>query len=171
MTTIYRFKLSNDISEMVTSFAKIHQFDDRKTYKEAWEDWCKDNNETINREVRRLTDIGYDGDVLDKMYKAGRYYFRTKNTKEKKEPKQRRAYISMNTEVLDAMDEHIKQNVDNNDYSPANGFDSFCKSNTNILAAEIRRICAENENINAKVLTKKIKKTYKNRYYLYSKQN
>jgi len=171
MTTIYRFKLSDDISIIVTSFAKVHQYDDRKTYKEAWEDWCSENNECINREVKRLTDIGYEGDVLDKMYKAGRYYFRNKNTKEKKEPKQRRAYISMNTEVLEAMDEHIKKNVNQNDYSPATGFDSFCNEATNILATEIRRICGENENINAKMLTKKIKKTYKNRYYLFTKLN
>ena len=58
MTAIYRFKLSNDITEMVTSFAKIHQYDDRKTYKESWLDWCNENNEEINREVRRLTDLG-----------------------------------------------------------------------------------------------------------------
>ena len=131
MTTIYWFKLSNDISEMVTSFAKIHQFDDRKRTKKLFEDWCKDNNETINREVRRLTDIGYDGDVLDKMYKADVTISELK-TRKKKGTKAKTCYISMNTEVLDAMDEHIKQNVDNNDYSPANGFDSFCKSNTNI---------------------------------------
>ena len=171
MTAIYRFKLSNDITEMVTSFAKIHQFDDRKTYKESWLDWCNENNEELNREVRRLTDLGYEGDVLDKMYKAGRYYFRTKNLKEKKEPKKRRAYISMNSEMLEAMDEHIKQNANNDDYSPASGFDNFCETNKNLLAEEVTRICTDVENVTAKMLSKKIKKTYKNRYYLYSKQN
>lgn len=170
MSTIYRFKLSNDITDMVTSFAKMHQYDDRKTYKEAWEDWCNENNETITREVNRLVDIGYEGDVLDKMYKAGRYYFRTKNLTEKKEPKERRAYISMNNEILEAMDEHIKHNSDNDDYTPATGFDNFCISNVNILTTEIRRILDEVEGVTGKILTKKIKKTYKNRYYLYSKQ-
>ena len=169
MTTIYRFKLSENVTDMVTEFAKVHQFDDRKTYKTAWEEWCENNNEPINREIRRLCDLGYEGDVLDKMYKAGRYYFRTKNLTEKKEPKQRRAYISMNNEILEAMDEHIKQNANDNEYSPASGFDSFCEISKNILAAEIMRICEEHPNINTKTITKKFKKTYKNRYYLYSK--
>ena len=170
MTAIYRFKLSATITDLVTAFAKIHQFDDRKTYKEAWTDWCHDNNEEINRETRRLDELGYDGDVLDKMYKAGRYYFRTKNLKEKKEPKKRRAYISMNSEMLEAMDEHIKSNANNDNYSPASGFDNFCETNKNILAEEIKRICSELADVKAKMLSKKIKKTYKNRYYLYSKQ-
>ena len=69
-TTVYRFKLSNDIVDMVTSFAKIHQYDDRKTYKEAWEDWTNDNNNVITREANHLLEMGYEGDVIDKMYKA-----------------------------------------------------------------------------------------------------
>lgn len=169
MTTIYRFKLSDDITEMITDFAKIHQYDDRKTYKTAWEEWIDENDGTISREINRLCELGYDGEVLDKMYKAGRYYFRTKNLCEKKEPKQRRAYISMNNEILEAMDEHIKQNAAATDYSPATGFNNFCETNRNILAAEIVRICQENQNIKTKLISKKIKKTYKNRYYLYSK--
>lgn len=169
-TTVYRFKLSNDIVDMVTSFAKIHQYDDRKTYKEAWEEWTNDNNNVITREANRLLEMGYEGDVIDKMYKAGRYYFRTKNLSEKKEPQQRRAYISMNSEILEAMDEHIKQNAEEEDYSPASGFDNFCETNVNILSNEIRRILDEAENVTSKMLIKKIKKTYKNRYFLYSKQ-
>ena len=76
----------------------------------------------------------------------------------------------MNSEILEAMDEHIKQNAEEEDYSPASGFDNFCETNVNILSNEIRRILDEAENVTSKMLIKKIKKTYKNRYFLYSKQ-
>lgn len=163
--------MSEEVSEMVTTFAKVHQYDERKTYKEEWEKWCDENNDVLNTEIRRLTDLGYDGNVIDKIYKAGRYYFRKKNTKDKKEPKQRRAYISMQNEVLEAMDEHIKNNSEKTDYCPASGFDDFCKQEVQLLTNEVNRICNNIPDINAKMLTNKIKKTYKNRYYLYSKQN
>ena len=70
-TTIYRFKLSDDIIEIVTHFAKIHQHDERKQYKESWKKWCDDNENMIYRETTRLSDLGYQGDVISKMYKAG----------------------------------------------------------------------------------------------------
>jgi hypothetical protein len=55
------------------------------------------------------------------MYKVGRYYFRKKQLHAVSEPKQRRTYLSMNTSVLDAMDEHIQTNVRNPDFTPSNG--------------------------------------------------
>ena len=36
------------------------------------------NNNLIDTEVLRLKKLGYNGDVIGKMYKAGRYYFRKK---------------------------------------------------------------------------------------------
>ena len=40
---IFRFNLSDDIMQRITQFAKIHQYDDRKNYKEAWNTWIEDN--------------------------------------------------------------------------------------------------------------------------------
>ena len=48
-TKIFRYKLSNDILSIITQFAKIHQLDDRHSYKEAWEVWLNENKEYIKR--------------------------------------------------------------------------------------------------------------------------
>jgi hypothetical protein len=66
-----------DLSE----FSKVHQFDDRHTYKKEWMKWSQRENiaEAIEIEKRRLEENGYNGDIDDKMFKAGRYYFRKKN--------------------------------------------------------------------------------------------
>ena len=75
---IFRYKLSDDIMAIISQFAKIHQFDDRHAYKEAWSRWLVDQQDTVEREVMRLQQLDYDGDIIDKMFKAGRYYFREK---------------------------------------------------------------------------------------------
>ena len=168
-TTIYRFKLSNDVTDQVTQFAKVHQHDERKQYKEAWAQWCSDNENMIHRETNRLSELGYQGDVISKMYKAGRYYFRNKNLNEEKKPKKRRQYISMDSDILEAMDNHIKTASKDEDYSPAAGYDDFCKKNINILKDEITRICETNADIKSATLSNKFKKTYKNRYYLFTR--
>ena len=56
----------------------MHRYDDRKTYKEAWTAWLlmEDTATIFNAEVARLTNLGYKGDVADKLFKSGRYYFR-----------------------------------------------------------------------------------------------
>ena len=169
--SVYRYKLNDEIMELITKFAKIHQYDDRKSYKESWKLWVEKNSETLNREKNRLKDIGYKGSVEDKMFKSGRYYFRKKpvETKEKqKEKQERRNYISMDHTILDAMDEHISNSMKNDNFSPASGYNNFCKENFNLLKDEICRICENNE-ITTEDITSKIKKTYKNRYFLISK--
>ena len=108
---IYRFKFTDDVMELITQFSKIHQFEERNDYKESWEEWCEDNIELIEIESRRLANLGYEGDVIDKMYKAGRYYFRNKDTLDSTEPKKRRVYISMDTAILSSMDKHITENI------------------------------------------------------------
>ena len=80
----------------------------------------------------RLTDLGYEGDIIDKMFKSARYYFRKKST-EKNEPQARRTYIGTQKELLDAMDEHIINNIKKNDYKPSTAFHEFCLENLKLL--------------------------------------
>lgn len=173
---VYRYKLSDDIMKEITNFAMIHQYDDRHSYKEAWAVWREENKDYLNREVQRLTEIGYDGSVEDKMYKAGRYYFRKKgllsaDENVNKDTKQRRDYISIDRQVISLMDEHLKNTMKNsNTLSPAEMYNDFCKIHTNtpVFCEEIKRICANNR-IKASDVSAKIKKTYKNRYYILSR--
>jgi hypothetical protein len=142
----------------------VHQYDHRKDFKEAWNIWTEDNDNIVGEEVRRLTNLGYDGDILDKMFKSARYYFRKKST-EKKAPVKRRDYIGIQKELLDSMDEHINSRLNDDDYKPSDGFDEFCKANIDLLKEEVNILC-RNGFTNSTEIKNKIKKTYKNRYFL-----
>jgi len=157
---IYRFKFTDDFMGELYKFSKIHQYDDRKDFKEAWKIWTLENDDIIESEMCRLLRLGYKGDVLDKMFKSARYYFRKKGT-EKKEPKQRRQYISVNRELLEAMDYHIH----NNSCQPKDGFIDFCKNNETILKETISLIFEQGTK-DKELIEDKIKKTYKNRYFM-----
>lgn len=80
---IFRYKFSDDIIALISEFSKLHKLDDRKIYKENWNTWVKTNEDIIKQEVERLHGLGFEGDVIDKMFKAGRYYFREKKNKNK----------------------------------------------------------------------------------------
>ena len=161
---IFRYKFTDDFTGELFKFSKIHQYDHRKDFKEAWNIWTEDNDDIVSEEVRRLTNLHYDGDILDKMFKSARYYFRKKST-EKKEPLKRRDYIAIHRDLLDAMDDHIKSNISGDDYKPSDGFDEFCKANIDLLKEEVNILC-RNGFTNSVEIKNKIKKTYKNRYFL-----
>lgn len=160
---VLRFKFTQDVMDTILGFAKLHQYDDKASYKEAWDEWKDDNEDMITRESSRLTELGYSGSVIDKMYKSGRYYFRTKSM-EKTEPKKRRKYINMSKEIIEKMDEHINMHIGNEEFTPANGYENFCKSYVVDLKEEVTRIVTNGE-ITSEDIVLKIKKTYKNRYF------
>lgn len=160
---VYRYKFSDEIARSIYEFAKLHQFDDRPTYKEAWKDWTETNEDEIRREINRLTELGYDGSVEDKMYKSGRYYFRNKSTNQT-DPRERRTYVPTSADLIDSMDTHIRMHHVNPEYTPANGYDDFCKNYKVELVAEIEYL-KQNAITDQKEIASKIKKTYKNRYF------
>jgi hypothetical protein len=162
-TFIYRFKFTQNFMDEMYKFSKVHQYDDRKSFKEAWEIWTQEQEDLIEREVARLNNLGYDGDVLDKMFKSARYYFRKKGTS-KPEPKERRKYLGVHKELLDAMDAHILNGRNSQEYKPSDGFVDFCKTNTEELKEEIAKLL-ENDMDSSEIMNK-IKKTYKNRYFI-----
>ncbi len=161
---IFRFKFTEEFMEELYKFSKIHQYDERKDFKEAWQLWVDENLELVDTESRRLNMLGYEGDILTKMFKSARYYFRKKSTVPV-EPKQRRQYISVNHELLEAMDTHVKTNIRTDGYQPKTGFVSFCKENEVILKQTISNIFEQGIK-DAETIQTKLKKTYKNRYFI-----
>ena len=150
--------------EELYRFSKIHQYDHRHDFKEAWNVWINENEECVYTEVRRLMNIGYVGDVIDKMFKSARYYFRKKNI-DKKELKKRKIYIGTNKELIEAMDSHIQSSLLERNYKPSAGFLDFCKNNTALIKEEIQ-ILVKNGMTETAEIQEKIKKTYKNRYFM-----
>ena len=179
---VFRFKFNKEIIDMLTYFAKLHQYDKRADYKEAWKAWYEENNDTLQREANRIIGLGYSGNVEDKMYKAARYYFRNKalmgsneNTEksiiESNTDQKKRDYITLSIILLDLMDEHIKSNINKSDFTPAKAYCNFCNTFSEEIKREIQVLIAEYVHITNNDICKKIKKAYKNRYYQYITHN
>jgi len=80
----YRFDFTDDMQNELLDFAKIHRYDDRHTFKDAWTTWItnKEIAELIALETEHLETSGFKGDALDKMFKSVRYYYRKKLNKQ-----------------------------------------------------------------------------------------
>ena len=160
---IYRYKFSTDFMKILLQFAKIHQYDDRHTFKEAWKIWIEENSDDVESEIRTLNTTGYTGDIIDKMYKSARYYFRKKDTSAK-EAKKRRVYISLNKEFLNVMNMHVQKFCVDEKNTPAEGYEEFCQTHKAELSDEVTHIFKAGI-IDAKDISAKLKKTYKNKYF------
>lgn len=162
---IYRFKFSDEMIERMKEFSRIHKFDDRNDFKESWQTWTKENSNTIDKEQKRLETLGFHGDIHDKMYKSIRYYY-CKKSNVKQQPKQRRKYISLNKEILFQIDRHIENNIEvGGSIKPSVGFEDFI---TNIYNNSLTRYNDElkTQGLSNEDIHNKLKKTYKNRYFV-----
>lgn len=165
---IYRHTFTEHFMEEMYCFSKIHQYDDRHSFKEAWTQWTEEKKELILCETRKLVNDGYEGNVMDKMFKSARYYFRKKST-EKKEPRKRRNYIGMSRELLESIDKHIYENIKKPDYKPSDGYNDFYEQNIEIINNEIANWTNMGQLNQKEDMIAKIKKTYKNRYFVITK--
>lgn len=175
----FRFDFSPRVVSEIAEFAEQHMDDHRKEYKDAWGPWCEEHKDMIAGEILRLKQTGYDGNITDKMYKAGRYYFRKKSKKARaaeavrgpneegtQEPaKKKRMYITVKPDTLLHIDAHINQHKQDNDFSPKTGYEKFLKARDEIVLSESENLKRKFEMSDADVRNK-IKKTYKNRYYI-----
>lgn len=164
---IYRYKFTESFVESLKDFSKIHQYDDLITYNEAWKNWLEENRDIVNREIKRLETLGYSGDIKKKMYKSARYYFRVKTGGSKAEPVKRRPYISIDRDVLSAMDDHIIESMRKLTFTPSEGYNSFCENHLDVLKDEVLRM--HETGLSSEDITNKVKKTYKNRYFIVSR--
>lgn len=187
----YRFVFSPIVIEQLSIFAKVHQYDDCKVFKEEWQQWIEEDEikSIIDTEVKRIYADGFVGDVMDKMFKSARYYYRKKPNKPKVPQQERKVYEGVPQSILMKMDEHINTQIkehiiqdkhNNQDdssqpnkliskISPATSFDNYCTENQSVILQYIKEL---NENIDEQLdrefiveTINKLKKTYKNRFY------
>ena len=76
---IFRYKFSEEFTNHLYQFSKIHQYDHRKDFKAAWDIWLEENAVIVSEEVYKLTNLGYDGNILEKMFIRLSYESNTKN--------------------------------------------------------------------------------------------
>ena len=61
--SIFRYKFTEEFMIELYNFSKIHQYDDRKTFKDSWNTWVEENEDVIQSEINRLTNLDYKGDI------------------------------------------------------------------------------------------------------------
>lgn len=167
-TKIYRYKFDPLFQTELEKFSIIHKYEERKDYKESWKKWLEDNNTIIQREMDRLTALGYEGDMEKKMYTSVRYYFKNKKeTTKDNETKKRRNYITIDKTILKNMDDFIGKH---SNMKPSESMKEYIEENYYILEKEKDKILKNNEDVTDMMVMNKFKKTYKNRYYIFSKK-
>ena len=166
---IFRFEFSESLVEKLGAFSKQNEMVDRETYKDEWKKWLDENQGLIEEEDARLKGIGYQGNIQDKMYKSSRYYFRKKSTA-KKAPVERKKYVSLDKSILLEIDRHILNNIGREDFKPSIGFAEFCESSKESVD-ECSTYLEGKGVTSAESVREKIKKTYKNRYFVHSKKS
>ena len=164
----YRFKFTPEFLDVLTRFSITHQYDTPKDFKEAFGSFKDEFKNEIEREINVLNKNGYKGDAIDKMYKSARYYFKNKDYSQKnKAEKKRRKYITQDKEFISSIDEHIETIIE--DMKPSDGFEQFKEKFTEEHNNEQERL---SEYFADKLdIEQKIKKTYKNRYFINQKYN
>ncbi len=166
----YRYKFSSDFLANLKEFSRIHRFDESQIFKEHWEVWCKENKSIIEQESNKLKADGYQGDVLVKMYKSARYYFKNKSN-EKKQAKKRRQYIGLEPDFRDAIDEHIENISMRQELKPQDGFVNFLDSVKYAEVIRLEKLRLESYDFTKDQISAKFKKTYKNRYFTNQKKD
>ena len=164
---VFRHKFSKQFIQVLGEFSKNHHEEDRKTFKSSWQQWIgqSDIELLMNDEIKSLRASGFEGDVLDKMFKSTRYYFLKKIDSEKdSDKKERKSYVGLNKLVLEHMDLHIKQHLGSR---PEDAYNDYCNQFTEKIKGEIQ-IMADETGDSIEDVYKKYKKTYKNRFYVMS---
>ena len=162
-----RHDFGEKFMEELKHFAVVHKFDDRKVFKEAWNVWANQGSikMQIDEEVERLQNDGYKGDVIDKMFKSARYYFRKKQEKteqEKKEGVARKQYLSLCPRFLEQIDIFIVDLLKSEAYSPASAYEKFCKDKKELIITQVDILVLDMEPDDVCI---KLKKTFKNRFH------
>jgi len=180
-----RYTYSEEVVEQLSSFAKVHEYDDRKEFKDAWQKWMEepDIKSLIMTEVSRLTANGLSGDILDRMYKSARYYYRKKGGEAVTEPTIRKEYEGLPRSVLKTIDDYIYSEINRNvvetdkgdnhiiTITAAQSFTTYCKLHYDVISNLLPPMNDDDCNVNKnmreelKKVTDRLKKTYKNRFY------
>jgi len=159
----YRYNLSDDL----LSYIKIHFLEryDGHNFDEYWEEWKLSERIKImfEMEKRRLEKDGWEGNIDVKIKKSIKYYYLNINKEKKSSKKKRRKYIHIDENISILMDDFIKNTKIK---KPSKAFNDFVKKNNDCYNNECKRLKGKMKEIEIPL---KIKKTFKNKFYLKNK--
>tara|TARA_X000000368_G_scaffold338332_1_gene276296 strand:- start:1525 stop:2061 length:537 start_codon:yes stop_codon:yes gene_type:complete len=167
--TTYRFKFNKELLDSIKEFSKLHSNDNCDDFLDAFHLWKRVNNEIISLEEKRILDLGFNGNIEEKIYKSARYYFKNKkNTTYKLNKQLKTNYIPRNPVFFKMMETYINKNP----IKASLLYKEFInETDTHILSeinTEIVRL--KTFELNQTECLQKIKKMFNNAYYKIKKQ-
>ena len=163
----YRYNLSKDLlSYIKINFIKRPEVNNHEYFDELWKEWIKTERVKIlfKIEEQKLKDEGSSGNIYEKIFKSIRYYYLNKDDEKKSTKKKRRKYIHIDEGLSDVMNKFIKKT---SIVKPAKAYNKFILNNKDLYNSECVRLKEHIENEEALL---KIKKTFKNKFYLKDKK-
>ena len=180
----YRYNFSPNFICMLKEFSSKHTSDDLKTYRNEWARWCEENSIAIDNEIRILIENGFKGNIQDKMFKSGRFYFRNNNKnkeqEEEEEEEEEENNIDNNiikrdetknksTHLPKTFIKTIDNHIERTSLKPKMCFSEYCRLYKEELKTAIEFLCEMGYDENT--ISNKIKKTFNNRFYLFRCKN
>jgi len=181
---IRRFKYSDIMVELLDNFARIHRHDDRIDFRKFWDILVKTNHKTFEYEVKLLESRGFKGDPHFAMYKSARFYYRKRYIEENSENNTKNAkkhsYSKFPSKLIELIDSVIEifistnlKQVNESEYicniTPASSYINFCDNYEFELHIHIgdyiRQTKSVGGEISSIIISNKLKKTFKNRFY------
>jgi hypothetical protein len=172
---VYRHSFTPDITEKLRCFSVMHKDLDRKAFQLAWQNWVDEHTAEVAEEVARMHTQGFTGDVVDKMYKSARYYYRKRAARlpapqlpaeAKKQKQTQHAKFALKNKERGAYQmllRAIKRHLEMVQMKPKAGFESFCRTHAGLL----REIITNTVKTPAELydFNQQLKKSFKNQYY------
>ena len=165
MSKTFRFNVSPEMYNLLDVFNTKHKDKPRKEYTQEWVSFIKNNNDIIQTEERRLSNLGFEGDIQKKLFTSVKYYISKRSKQE--EPKDRRQYVHIDKSILNKMNDHLNTNKEKVGFKPSKGYGDFCDMYENEIIIE--KIRLQTFDLTIEEVELKIKKTYKNRYFILCK--
>ena len=189
-----RYNFTPQMMEKIQEFTRVHQFDERKKYKEEWKCWIntKEIQLKVSSEIIRLKDEGctWEDEVIkEKMYKSSKFYYKKKmeqecekgdkkgkkGDKDDKEDKSTvEKYNGFTKAFLRKIDEYIMDKIKEKskassttevDVVPIKLYNEYCMNHQDDIKKEILRLREFHRKINGEVFSEKLKKTFSHRFY------
>lgn len=159
----YRYNLSDEL----LSYIKINFINrfDHDNFDNSWNEWITMERVKVlfKIEEKRLINEGWTGVINDKIKTSIKYYYLNKNEQKKSTKKKRRNYVHIDDKMTVLMNNFIKGTKIN---KPSTAYDKFIEQNRLICKKECLRL---KEYMEDKETLIKIKKTFKNKFYLKNK--
>lgn len=171
---LHKYIFSPEFASMLYEFSEEHHSDHFKVFNKALEEWSQQHKDIIAAEIER-SDMDPEN-IYDKIKISARFYYRKKSKKEKKEvPKKKKPYIGLSQQFIITMDEFIKIELLNNEIANQKRkttFAIFTQTHIQQIKDELKVLRQKYDEANTdyepKEISKKIKKAFDNRFYIFT---